>query len=143
MFRLNEEKVFVDYIDDQMVALIIETGSYYTFNGPATAVIKDLAAGFSISAVSAAFQTSSGNDFHQEELDTFIQRALTAGILEETDGEGNSRDDTMASRNAALPAEGTLFEMEGFDDVASYFMIDPIHEVNPEMGWPYAKEDEE
>ena len=30
MFRLNEEKVFVDYIDDQMVALIIETGSYYT-----------------------------------------------------------------------------------------------------------------
>ena len=38
--------------------------------------------------------------------------------------------------------DGFELGMEKYDDVASYFMIDPIHEVNPQMGWPYAKEQE-
>ena len=44
MYRFNEERVFVDSVDGELVALQVETGAYFTFNEAATAVINDLAA---------------------------------------------------------------------------------------------------
>ena len=142
MYRLNEEKVFADYVDDQMVALMIETGSYYTFSPAATAIIKDLASGYTAAAVREALRKVFGEAYDEAETNSLLQRVLEAGILEETEGEGKPLDDAMASLSGSLKDGGFVLEMEAYDDVASYFMIDPIHEVDPEVGWPYSKKDE-
>ena len=143
MLRLNEEKVFVDRVDEQMVALMVETGTYYTFNTPASAVISDLSDGYTEAAVAEAFAKAAGERFRKEEYDAFVQKVIACGVLEEADGEGKAADAHMACLNTKIPEDGNLLEMEGYDDVAAYFMVDPIHEVDPDMGWPYAKKDEE
>ncbi len=141
MLILNENKVFVDHVDEQMVALMIETGSYYTFNALSSALLNDLGAGYSPEAVSETLRAKFGDRFSREETEAFIRDLLEAELLEETEGAGREADSEMEC--ARVRAEdGFELGMEKYDDVASYFMIDPIHEVNPQMGWPYAKEQE-
>lgn len=134
MLRFNENKVFVDSLDDQLVALVIESGAYYTFGQAATAVVNDFAAGYEVSEVEAALVALAGEDASRKLAD-FVQGVVAAGVMEECQGEVPT--DRPAMQCAGLQLAGELFlDMDGYDDVAAYFMVDPIHEVDPDMGWP-------
>ena len=134
MLRFNDEKAFVDSVDGQLVALAIETGSYYTFNAAATAAVDDLNAGYSVAEVASALAGLFGEDAAAK-LDAFLADVLDKEIMEEYESEAPANLPAMEC--SALDAEGGLsFEMDGYDDVAAYVMVVPIHEVDPDMGWP-------
>ena len=140
MYGFDDEKVFVDSVDDQLVALVIETGSYYTFSEAATAVVNDLAAGYEPAEVAAALATLPGGDGAAEKLDAFLAQAVEKGILCEVAGAAPAERPALTCADLDL-SDGLELDMEGYDDVAEYFMIDPIHEVDPDMGWPYSSQE--
>ena len=135
LLRFNEEKVFVDSVDDQLVALLVETGSYYTFSEAATAVVNDLAAGYTVADVQAALRGAAGAEATAK-LDAFLAEVLAKGIMEEHSEAISGEKPAMSC--ATLTAAGSALDlsMEGYDDIAAYFMVDPIHEVDPNLGWP-------
>lgn len=133
MYRIDEERAFVDSVDGQMVALLVETGAYYTFDEAATAAITDLGAGNDPARVAQALAAASGDADAPAKLDAFVGKVVELGIL--APAEGEPAEGELACAGIA-PGE-LKFDMEGYDDVAAYFMIDPIHEVDPDMGWPY------
>ena len=139
MYCFNEEKVFIDSMDGQLVALQIETGSYYTFNNTATAIVKDLGGGYMPDEIALTLQKKGGDSFDRSKLDAFLSSLLEIGILEESSNPAVNEREVMECEKVDFTKEGFDPSMEKYDDVASYFMIDPIHEVNPEMGWPHVK----
>lgn len=135
MYRIDENRAFVDSVDGQMVALLVETGAYYTFDEAATAAVTDLGAGHEPAEVAAALVAATGDADAAAKLDAFVAKVVELGILTPADA---APVGASALACASLPQGELAFDMEGFDDVAAYFMIDPIHEVDPDMGWPYA-----
>ncbi len=139
MYLLNDAKVFLDTVDSQTVALMVDTGYYYTFNAPASAVLLDLAAGYRPDEVFCALEGVAEGGFERAELDRLIERILLAGVLEEAPaGVAAGRPEMVCEQ--LTPTRTLTLEMESFDDMVAYFEVDPIHEASPEMGWPHAKE---
>ena len=141
MFKSNEEKVFVDSVDGQMVALVIDTGSYYTFNDIATAVITDLNAGYELGEIVLAVQKPDNGEEVLAKLETFVNQLVDKDIVDEIPDAVPAERPAMVCASMDVPSDGFVLEFEGYDDVAEYFLIDPIHEVNPEMGWPHASQE--
>ncbi len=139
MYILNDTKVFLDTVDDQTVALIVDTGYYYTFNATASAVLMDLAAGYEADEVYRALEGVAEGGFERAELDRFIARVLRASVLEEMPA-GVAADRPEMVCEKLTHTQTLTLEMESFDDMVAYFEVDPIHEASPEMGWPHAKE---
>ena len=135
MYRFNEERVFVDSVDGELVALQVETGAYFTFNEAATAVINDLAAGHDEAEIAAALEAIAGSDAPAT-LDAFLADIVDKGIMERFDG--TAAPGLAAPSCSDITLNGGTLELlvDGYDDVAAYFMIDPIHEVDPNKGWP-------
>ena len=141
MFRFDEEKAYIDSVDGQMVALMTESGIYYTFNDTAAAVLKDLDAGYTPEEIEKILQQACGGAFSTEVLTRFVEAVLDKGILKETEDAVPADRPAMACEMLRAENGDGHPELEEYDDVAAYFMIDPIHEADPELGWPYAKDE--
>lgn len=139
-YGFDEEKVFVDNVDGQLVALTVETGAYYTFNEAATAVVSDLDAGYELSEVEAALVALAPDADVPAKLAAFVADACAKDVLSERAGAAPAERPAMQCAALTLPASGFALEMDGYDDVAAYFMVDPIHEVDPSAGWPHVAE---
>ena len=142
MLQFNEAKVYVDQVDQQLVALMIESGNYYTFNETATAVLTDLHGGYALPEIEEALREAAGTAFDREKLDAFMKEIVECGIMEENGEEAAERAPEMACRKLSLTDSEFDLLMDGYDDVAAYFQIDPIHEADPDLGWPYEKPEE-
>ncbi len=141
MFRFNDEKVFTDFADGELVVLMKETGAYYTFGSAAAPAVSDLSAGYTPAEIGAVLQEKAGGAFDPDEFSRFLASLTEKGILEETDAPFEGDRAPMACASLSFEKEPFSLEIEEFDDVAAYFQVDPIHEADPALGWPYAKEE--
>ena len=145
MYRFNEEKTFADCVDGQMVVLMTETGKYFTFSETASALINDLVSGYEPAEIEAVLKEKKGEAFDPDALKGFINEVIREGVLdhEENSGTDETRQERPPMECGRLNDPEDCFEplMEGYDDIAEYFMIDPIHEVDPELGWPNPRQE--
>ena len=67
---------------------------------------------------------------------------MISDILIET---AEKPDERPEARCRYMNRECEVFcpEMVRYDDLEAYFLVDPIHEVDPNIGWSMGKEDEE
>lgn len=138
MLKFSEDRAFVDDVDGQLVALAVETGAYYTFNEAATAVVGDLNAGWTVPEIAAALSKLDADA--PAKLDAFVAQLVATDLVDEVEDEVAADRPDMACASLADDGGGLELCMDGYDDVAAYFMIDPIHEVDPDAGWPTALE---
>lgn len=133
MLKINNDKVYASLADGQFIILNFVSGSYYSLNVESTAVLQDLLDGASeaniVSALNAAYPSSDA----AVPVRSFIERLLGLEIV--------CQDDVAASGQAvncsALKAEDVLeLVVDEFNDVADLLMMDPIHEVKNDAGWP-------
>ncbi len=136
MFKLNEEKMFHDVADGIAVVINFTTGVYYGFNPFGTAVLDCLLAGGSPELIAeAARQVSGCPDNIDSIILSFVENLKEKEILLETAG--------MPSASAMPPvitADSFIPEIEEFTEVQDLILADPIHEVDPEKGWPNVRE---
>ena len=84
MYRIDENRAFVDSVDGQMVALLVETGAYYTFDEAATAAVTDLGAGHEPAEVAAALAAATGDYVVCVDSDDWVGSAMLSRLAEET-----------------------------------------------------------
>lgn len=137
MYKLNEEKMFYDVADGIAVIIDFTTGVYYGMDALSSAVFDALMAGAGDEAVVKALQQLPGCPADVEAMyKAFVQKMLDRQMIL-----GDGTGDACAPFDAALAANGFKLDCEDFSEVRDLLMADPVHDVEPEMGWPFLKEE--
>lgn len=143
MYVINEQKVYADYAEGQYIVLNHVTGEYYSFDRASSAVLGALLSGADESSVTAAFLEKYGPDCGAAPaVAKFVAELLEAGIIAAAAGEAIPAAEAGAALLGEI-ADKTMPELgfEAFSDVADLLLMDPIHEVDEEMGWPVPKQE--
>jgi hypothetical protein len=132
-FRIGPEIVH-EVVDDEVIAIDLASGSYYSLAGSGPAIWQLLGRG----AGEAEIATALAGQFEAEkaEIDTAVSALL--GQLQENGlivSEVGAAVDAPAapSQNQKTPFEAP--RLERYTDMKDYFLLDPIHEVDT-AGWP-------
>jgi hypothetical protein len=120
---------------EEIVAINLDSGVYFSIRGVGAAIWKDLAAGHELEAVREAL--SKNGDLAGAALDNFVQSLLDRGLMRGSDG--TSPTSAMACSASGL-ASSSVLTVDAYDDMAELFKADPIHEVDEQAGWPVLRE---
>lgn len=137
MYQLNAEKMFYDVADGIAVVIDFTTGVYYGMDALSSAVFDALMAGAGDEAVVNALRQLPGCPEDVDALySAFVQKMLDRQMIL-GDGEGGE----CAPFDPAVVGESFQLNCEDFSEVRDLLLADPVHDVEPEMGWPFLKED--
>lgn len=134
-FRINAENVVHETVDDEVIAIDLANGSYYSLSGSGPAAWELLADGADEAEISATLAARFDGDTAAigSEVAALLEQLRESGLVVEADG-GEARPQPPANGNGAR----TAFEppkLERYTDMKDYFLLDPIHEVDT-AGWP-------
>jgi hypothetical protein len=126
-FRLNSPAVVFDASADDTVIINLVSGRYFRLNAASSLAWNALLA----SGSRAAFAASAGNAPELvASVDSMIG-ALTAENLIVPAGETTAEAASWAFAG---------FSLESFSDLEDILGLDPIHEADPDKGWPAARD---
>jgi hypothetical protein len=132
-FRVGPEIVH-ETVDGEVIAIDLLSGSYYSLAGSGPAAWEVLGSGASETEIGVALA-------HRFEADSeTIAGAVSAllGQLRKNNLIVSDEQPGEAGPIASRVGEKTPFEaprLERYTDMKDYFLLDPIHEVDP-AGWP-------
>lgn len=115
-YRWRAPSVVADTVDGITVAIDLDKGEYYQFSADASALLALLP------DVDLGGATEAARPF--------LDELVTRGLLE------HAAPSAAANLAPAITAESLTYEH--FSDLAHILMLDPIHDVDPPMGWPHA-----
>lgn len=113
--------VVSDTVDGVTIAIDLDNGRYYQFSADASRILACLPG---VKDDVAAWESAGRT------VRAFIDELIDIGLLEVSDVHTSGRDPEP------LLGDGLSYEM--FTDLAHILMLDPIHDVDPPMGWPHA-----
>lgn len=121
-------------IDGEVVMIDLASGMYYSLRGSSVLVWSRLSAGTSEVGLLDALRTRYDADAGVIEaaLDELLGKMRQDGLI--ADG-GAEEPGTPAPRVGDRRAFQPM-EYERFDDMAHIIQLDPIHDVDPDRGWP-------
>jgi hypothetical protein len=116
-------------LEDEVVALNVETGIYFSMRGLSAALWQDLAAGHPVETLAA-----NGNE--AEQISAFGEQLVRYGLMRPA----VPRPPAGAPASRELLGEGAqeiVFEV--YEDMQDLILSDPIHDVDETVGWPAPK----
>ena len=128
-FRLNAPAVVFDASADDTVIINLVSGRYFRLDAASSLAWNALLASGSREAFVASASNSS-------ELDASVDNMIAALTAEDLIVSAPESD---ASADAASWAFAG-FSLESFSDLEDILGLDPIHEVDPDKGWPAARD---
>lgn len=141
MYIFNEKKAFCDDAGGQLIILNFDTGAYYAFNSLASAVVHDLMAGYEPEIVMQALERLAPGADVAVQLISLINKMLEKELIISLPGT-QTPEDAMSPYTESLLEDGFSLHIDEFMDVADLLLMDPIHEVDPQVGWPQVKPEE-
>ena len=122
-FELVAPEVIADLIDGEAVAIDLTSGHYHRLQGAAADVWASLLDGASVEEIGGAATAPP----EEGSLAVFVQHLREKGLI---------RERTAAPSGPARTWTPGPLVLETFDDLEDILGIDPIHEVDPDRGWP-------
>jgi hypothetical protein len=126
-------------LDDEVIAINLETGAYYALDGVAADCWALVAAGSSIDdaigTLCERYEVDAGRA--RADVDDFVAELQRERLVIDADDGVVSQlalPATTGRRAYAPPA------VQKYDDLEDLLLLDPIHEVD-EAGWPVARAD--
>ena len=146
-YRPNEPQVIHQTVDDETVIVDLGTGSYFSLRGSAQVIWSALAQGLDLPQVVEVVERhfDAGSADVPDAVQAFVSRLQGDGLIVALDapsGAPPATGDEAASGEAAQ-GERAPFELptiERFDDLQDLILLDPVHEVSEEAGWPHARQ---
>jgi Coenzyme PQQ synthesis protein D (PqqD) len=139
-FRINESGVVHETIDGEAVIINLETGSYYSLQSTAVDVWAELGVPISVDDLVAALGGRYTADPADLTLD--VQRFLAELqqedlIVRDASPNGTTTPARPDRHQPKAPFEP--FRLQKFTDMTHLLLLDPIHDVDEEIGWPRRK----
>lgn len=120
-----------DDFDGEIVAINLDTGIYYSIRESAALVWHDLADGHSVETLLDVVREDADG---QAAISRFVDELLGSGLMRPS---VEIRRPVAAPRIAsALPLAAPV--LEPFGDMQDLLLLDPVHEVDQDAGWPNA-----
>jgi hypothetical protein len=134
-FRINAENVVHEIVDGEVIAIDLGNGSYYSLSGCGPVIWELLAPGASAAEIGAALEARFEADPGAVEaaVGDLLARLRESELIVAADPAGPA---------PPAPGPGDVREafvppvFERYTDMKDYFLLDPIHEVDPVAGWP-------
>jgi hypothetical protein len=134
---VNAPDVIGQTIEGEAIILHLGSGFYYSTKGSGPLVWDLLGASHSFEEISSllAAQFEVTVDEVEPALRQLIEQMCEEGLLVAAD------EAVVPQRTApATPADRLAFvppTLEKFTDMEDLLLLDPVHEVSPERGWPH------
>ena len=134
-FAIRDRQVIHRIIDDEVVMIDLETGNYFTFRGSATRMWACIEAGMSSRETLEHLQESFEGDpsVMEQGIRWLLDQLLEENLIVPTD-EPRTRSVSLASEGERQGYSDPAFEK--YDDMADLILLDPVHEIDQEKGWP-------
>ena len=133
--QINTPNVVHEAIEGEVVIVNLEKGLYFSTDGVGAAVWTRLAAGQSIEEVRGWLVAGFADaDTASGDLDSFVEQLRASDLVTDSD----AAPETNGIEIASAPDAYTTPVLEIYSDMEELLLLDPIHEVNDEAGWPKA-----
>lgn len=138
VLRLNTPKVICEVFEDEVVAINLETGTYFGMGGTAKDVWRLIEGGMPVDGMAAHLAGRYAKRCEEvgADIESFTDSLLAQGLVVEVPMEGDV---------PAVGIEGPAERWEApkltvYDDMKDLLLLDPIHDVD-ETGWPARPKD--
>lgn len=129
-FKPRSADIAWEEFDGEFVVLDLESGKYFSLAGGAALVWHALMLGHSVEALCAAVHQDSPV---QAEIIGLVRSFLDHRLLVPETAPERAAQTSLSPHFASWT--GPL-RIDAFDDLADLLLADPIHDVDPDTGWP-------
>jgi hypothetical protein len=121
-------------IDGETILIHMGTGTYYSVDGAGSDIWNLAAAGQPQAQIAATIAERYGADSEHVSrcVAALIDRLVDEELLVMAEG---------GEEVVELPAVDTKFrepELNKYTDMQEFMLVDPLHDVDPAVGWPHA-----
>lgn len=140
-FEVSRPEVVSSVVDGEVVAINLDTGSYYNIAGAGTDVWTAVEGLATVDEVSArlAHRYRLPVDEISAAVTPFVDELLTEGLIRPAETDGSHQ----AAERDGPPGGDAAFSppvLEKFTDMEDLLLVDPVHDVS-ERGWPNVEAD--
>jgi hypothetical protein len=124
-YEVCRPHVVAETIDGEVVAINLDSGSYYSLEGTGAAIWEAIDQGAPVSQIGAALG-------EQVDLRAFVAELEAEGLVRPATNGLDPAD------RAWVPPEGPLEppRLEKFTDLEDLLLLDPVHDIDA-RGWPH------
>jgi hypothetical protein len=141
-FEVSRPAVVSSVVDGEVVAINLDTGSYYNIAGAGTHVWMVVEGAASADEVT----TRLADRYHMpvDEIAAvvtpFLGELLAEGLIRPAEGRGPHPEPTAGDQREDGQAAFRAPILEKFTDMEDLLLVDPVHDVS-ERGWPNVEAD--
>lgn len=135
-YRINEPNVVAEHFDDEIVAVNLDTGVYYSMNGSAAAIWKLLAEGHAVDRIAtavAAMHDIAATTIPADVV-TFVTRLADEKLVVQAESPSVVPAPSLPGGERRPYAPPSI---DVHSDMQDILLLDPVHDVD-EAGWPLA-----
>jgi hypothetical protein len=140
-FRINEPLVATEKLDNEVMIVNLDLGNYYSLTGSGAVIWDLIAAGHSEASILRAVEQSYAGDAEviRQGVEDFFSELCAEQLIVGGDGASASPSDSPAHRPDRDRPDFAAPRLDKYTDMQELLLIDPIHEVNDDHGWPKMK----
>ena len=130
-FDVDGKRFVSDPLDGETIVMDTVSGRLFLLEQGAAVLWDSITRGASRDALIAAVQSRGGA---VREAQDFLDRLLALGLASEA-----AVDDAteLPDTTGQWPADLGAFLLTQYDDMTSIITMDPIHDIDPQRGWPF------
>ncbi|MFM6133918.1 MAG: PqqD family protein [Cuspidothrix sp.] len=143
-FKINVPKVVHEMIEGEVVIVNLEGGDYYSLVTVGADIWEKLARGLSRGEILAEMVNS--YDSSSETITTAVNNLIAElereNLIRIDSTDGDNQTSTTNHNSLTQATEKLKFEpptLNKYTDMEELLALDPIHDVEAEVGWPSAK----
>jgi hypothetical protein len=135
VFTVDQRAIVFERYDDEVIAINLNTGMYYSLNQSAADTFELLADGCPVTELIAALQPRYNDDLRlfEREFLGIVSELRRALLIEPAKSNGKLPPNPSPTSHPKLVFEPPVLKVH--DDLQELFLLDPVHEVGAE-GWP-------
>lgn len=137
IYTINEPEVIYEEFGDEIVAVNLDTGIYYSLRGSACEIWLSLKSSANTSQIlSLILEKYEGKEAEIDaHIHQFIDRLFSLNLIKPgtSTTQVKTQANPLATKSVFLPPE-----IDIFSDMQDILLLDPVHDVD-ESGWPILK----
>ena len=137
-YEIDRARIILERFEEEAVLVNVESGYYYSVSSAGSEILELLEEGLAADDLALAlFGDSETLHRFQIRIAQFVEKLAVEGIVVERDPASSAGPGFH--KGWPLHPDGAGYEppiFERFDDVRDLLLIDPVHQVDPEHGWP-------
>jgi hypothetical protein len=135
MYCFDKDKFLMERFDDEMVLINVITGYYYSLSGSGPDVLALLDKGLGVEEVAEAVGGGTGESQNVQKLvANFANQLLAESVL--ILRQPSPQAGTPIHLHGKVTVAFAPPELTKFEDLREILLLDPVHQVDPQAGWP-------